>query len=262
MEEEKIYNPKTGRFETEEELLKRRYGKALIKKARKKKEPPKEKKKMGRPRLPNSKNREKAIFIVKETKEVPKREYQQRFENNAMRGKKGRPKKELTEEELVAKEEKQKQRIENTIANRSKAFIQPWCGSALKFRNKVDEYFDVGANTYTLKKGDEEITQKIYTWTGLAFYLGFSSRSSLDVFGKKPEFKEIVEKAKLRVERGYEEKLHSTNPTGAIFALKNFGWIDTTKTDLSITVNPFEKLLKEAGKKQLPANITMVEDGN
>ena len=227
----------------------------------KKEKPPKEKKKMGRPKNPNTKSREKAVFIVEQKIIKPKKEPKpKKVEGEEKQV--GRPKKVYTPEELAIREDRERRRLETTIKNRSTAFVQPWCDTALKFRRKVEEYFETGANSYTLKKGDEEVTQKIYTWTGLAYYLGFSSRDSLNTFGKKPEFKEIVEKAKLVVERGYEEKLHSTNPTGAIFALKNFGWVDTTKTDLSITVNPFEKLLKEAGKKQLPPNITMVEDGN
>ena len=241
-------NPKTGMREIPEEKPKRPRGR-----------PKSTEEGKGR--------RAKHIFIVKE---APKKEKKAKppkekkepkvYAEGEERKKGGRPKKVYTPEELIEKEEREKRRLENTVANRSKEFVQPWCETVLKFRNKVDAYFDTGANSYTLKKGDEEVTQKLYTWTGLAYFLGFSSRESLNKFGKKPEFKEIVEKAKLVVERGYEEKLHSTNPTGAIFALKNFGWVDTTKTDLSVTINPLEKLLKSAAKRQLPPNITMVDE--
>jgi hypothetical protein len=211
-----------------------------------------QKKKIGRPRKEGSVPYEKPVFIVTETKkEKKKRIYA-----------KDKPKKVYTPEQLAEKEERQKKRIEATIANRSKAFVQPWCASALKFRNKVDEYFDTGANTVTSKINGVEVTQKIYTWAGLAYYLGFSSRDSLNTFGKKPEFKELVEKAKLVVERTYEEKLHSSNPAGGIFALKNFGWTDTTKTDMSLTINPFQKLMESATSKQKIENKTnnIIED--
>ena len=241
-------NPKTGMREIPEEKPKRPRGR-----------PKSTEEGKGR--------RAKHIFIVKE---APKKEKKAKppkekkepkvYAEGEERKKGGRPKKVYTPEELIEKDEREKRRLENTVANRSKEFVQPWCETVLKFRNKVDAYFDTGANTYTLKKGDEEVTQKLYTWTGLAYFLGFSSRESLNKFGKRPEFKEIVEKAKLVVERTYEEKLQSTNPTGAIFALKNFGWVDTTKTDLNVTINPLEKLLKSAAKRQLPPNITMVDE--
>lgn len=245
------YNPVTGKREIKEPEPPKKRGRPPVEK------PPK--KKNGRPRTENYRNREKAVFVVQE----PKKEKKAKLGNETTPKEGahiGRPKKVFTPEEIAAREARQKQRLETTVVNRSKEFVQPWCETVLKFRNKVDAYFETGANTYTIKKGEEEITQKLYTWTGLAYYLGFSSRESLNKFGKRPEFREIVEKAKLVVERGYEEKLHSTNPTGAIFALKNFGWIDTTKTDLNVTVNPLEKLLKSAAKRQLPPNITMVDE--
>lgn len=204
-----------------------------------------QKKKIGRPRKEGSVPYEKPVFIIQENKpEKKKRVY------------KKTPKKVYTPEELAEKEERQRKRIETTIANRSKAFVQPWCASALKFRNKVDEYFDKGFNTVITKIDGKTVELPLYTWTGLAYYLGFSSRGSLDTFGKKPEFKELVAKAKLRVEMAYEEKLHSSNPAGGIFALKNFGWTDTSKTDMTLTINPFQKLMELATSKNRLENKT------
>ena len=228
----------------------------------KKEKPPKVKKKIGRPKNPNTKSREKTLFIAQPPKEPPKNTAMIR--PDSIKRLIGRPKKIYTPEELEQRADRERRRVETTKIKRSAVYVQPWCESVLKFRRKVDEYFDTGAHTYTIKKGDEEITQQIYTWTGLAFYLEFSSRPSMIAFGKKnPDFKEILEKALLRVEMGYEEKLHGTNPTGAIFALKNsiYGWSDIAKSELNVNVNVFEKLLKSAGKRQLPENITMVEDG-
>ena len=174
-------NPKTGMREIPEEKPKRPRGR-----------PKSTEEGKGR--------RAKHIFIVKE---APKKEKKVKppkekkepkvYAEGEERKKGGRPKKVYTPEELIEKDEREKRRLENTVANRSKEFVQPWCETVLKFRNKVDAYFDTGANTYTLKKGDEEVTQKLYTWTGLAYFLGFSSRESLNKFGKRPEFKEIVE---------------------------------------------------------------------
>jgi len=224
----------------------------------KKEKPPKEKKKMGRPKNPNTKSREKAVFIVEPPKKEPKpkKVYAEGEERQI-----GRPKKVYTPEELIEKDEREKSRLENTKGNRTKKYVQPWCASPLKFRNKIDEYFDGGANTVREIVRGEEVIRPVYTWSGLSYFLGFTRKEDLDDFGKKfPDFKVTAARGKLLCERALEERLQSVNPSGAIFGLKNFGWTDNTRTDVNITINPFEKLLKAAGKKQLPPNITMVED--
>lgn len=81
------------------------------------------------------------------------------------------------------------------------------------FDKAVDEYF-----------ADET---KVHTWTGLALHLGFISRSSLYEYGQEPEFSASVKKALARIEALYEERMITArNPSGAIFALKNFNWKD------------------------------------
>jgi len=96
---------------------------------------------------------------------------------------------------------------------------------------KITEYFD----SCTLKRiTDEEGEEDVYygeplTVTGLALYLGFESRQSLYDYEKKEEFSFIIKKARLTVENGYEKRLASRNPTGAIFALKNMGWADRSE---------------------------------
>jgi len=55
----------------------------------------------------------------------------------------------------------------------------------------------------------------------------------LDEYAQRPEFLNSVKKAKLRVEMEYEKALHSRNPSGPIFALKNFGWTDKQDVELS-----------------------------
>lgn len=69
--------------------------------------------------------------------------------------------------------------------------------------------------------------------TGLALALGLSSRQALDVYADRPEFCDCVRRAKLRVEAAYEERLHGTTPTGAIFALKNMQWSDRQELAVS-----------------------------
>jgi hypothetical protein len=61
------------------------------------------------------------------------------------------------------------------------------------------------------------------TITGLALYLGFMTRKSLDDYALKGnEYLYIIKRAKLAVENSYE----LNGQTIDIFALKNMGWED------------------------------------
>ncbi len=65
--------------------------------------------------------------------------------------------------------------------------------------------------------------------------MGFSSRQSLINYeGYSEEFFDAIKRAKLRVEVYCEERLVENNPSGAIFALKNFGWSDKQEFDHKI----------------------------
>ena len=87
----------------------------------------------------------------------------------------------------------------------------PIYNSADELKNKCIEYFEECKN----------LKEKV-TITGLALYLGFCSRSSLDDYVKKEEFSYIVKRAKLVVENSYE----NSGQTIDIFALKNMSWKD------------------------------------
>jgi hypothetical protein len=66
------------------------------------------------------------------------------------------------------------------------------------------------------------------TITGLALYLGFSSRSSFDDYEERSEeFSYIIKRAKLAVENSYE----LSGQTIDIFALKNMGWKDKSELE-------------------------------
>lgn len=69
--------------------------------------------------------------------------------------------------------------------------------------------------------------------TGLVLALGLSCRDVLIEYGKRPEFTDTVKALKTVCEQYAESKLFTTTPTGAIFALKNYGWTDKTQQELS-----------------------------
>jgi hypothetical protein len=71
-----------------------------------------------------------------------------------------------------------------------------------------------------------------YTITGLALALD-TTRQTLINYEEKDEYLDTIKKAKTMVEQYAEKRLFSGTPTGAIFALKNFGWKDKQETELS-----------------------------
>jgi len=89
---------------------------------------------------------------------------------------------------------------------------------------------DFEAKVYEYQDHCKEAKEPV-TWTGLALFMGFSSRQSIDEYQKYPEFSDSVKKAKTFVEWHYEMRLCGSTPTGAIFALKNMGWDDKQGID-------------------------------
>ena len=114
-----------------------------------------------------------------------------------------------------------------------------------ELQNKINEYFNSGVKKRVVlvgkKPNQEAIELEVPTITGLAYYLGFESRQSFYDYEKKPEFSYTTKRARLFIEQEYEEQLQVGNVTGAIFALKNFGWIDEQRninTNHNIEVKP------------------------
>lgn len=125
-------------------------------------------------------------------------------------------------------------------------------------QNKINNYFENCPDYIIItgfdKNEGEFVEYKKYTptMTGLALHLGFTSRQSMLDYEKNPEFSCTIKKARLRIEHEYEKQLYMDKCTGAIFALKNFGWKDKTETEVTATVSTqeaFLKHLKEMGKE-------------
>ena len=91
-----------------------------------------------------------------------------------------------------------------------------------ELQNKIDEYFS-----------EIKLLKQHPTITGLAYFLGFEDRRSFYDYEKNGKFSYTIKRVRLKMESIYEEKLFSTSPTGAIFALKNFGWTDSTQIEHS-----------------------------
>lgn len=79
----------------------------------------------------------------------------------------------------------------------------------------------------------------------LALYLGFCDRHALSDYQLKPEFTATIKRARAQIERIYESRLLQSNCTGAIFALKNFGWKDKFDHEIDFgekTLDKFEQM--------------------
>lgn len=97
---------------------------------------------------------------------------------------------------------------------------------------KTVEAFDDAVNVYVaLCKADNAPI----TWTGLALALGFATREAIDEYLNYDGFSDSVKRAKLIVQNAYEMRLAGPTPTGAIFALKNFGWHDKQEVTADVT---------------------------
>ncbi len=99
--------------------------------------------------------------------------------------------------------------------------------------NLIEGYF-LSLVKYNEETGEEYT--KCPTITGLTLHLGFCEKKSLYDYEKKDKFIHSIKRARLMVEQGYEEALLSKGSTGAIFALKNFGWKDKIETENKTTV--------------------------
>jgi hypothetical protein len=103
----------------------------------------------------------------------------------------------------------------------------------------IDQYFTYIKGKYKLeqksikdtKANTEKPRQKVWVRepepaiiTGLALFLGFDSLQAFDDYENTGKFAAILKSGRLRIEAGYEKKLHHQSSAGAIFALKNLGW--------------------------------------
>ncbi len=127
----------------------------------------------------------------------------------------------------------------------------PQFSSADELDKLVDAFFkQLEGKKRTSQKNvaAKTVEPKPATLTGLALHLGFNSREQFERYESKGKFAPNLKKARLRIEAIYEKKLHQSTYGGAVFALKNLGWIDKGETKQNA---PAIKTLK----------VTIVESG-
>jgi hypothetical protein len=112
--------------------------------------------------------------------------------------------------------------------------------SAQELQTAIDTYFREGVEKKLIVTGPRDNRQlseiEVPTITGLCYFLGFESRQSFYDYEKRVGFSYTIKKARLFIEKHYEELLQTGNTIGAIFALKNFDWKDKQEVEQSGTV--------------------------
>lgn len=84
---------------------------------------------------------------------------------------------------------------------------------------------------------DDCVEKKInVTVTGLALFIGLSSRKRLFEYKQRKEFSDMVTRALTAVEHGYELNLHTFSAFGAKFALMNMGWKESQEQHITQTI--------------------------
>lgn len=108
-------------------------------------------------------------------------------------------------------------------------------GRPLKFQTveelqkAIDGYFEEMKEPLYINADSVPIYEPL-TITGLALALD-TSRKVLMEYEERDEYSNAIKKAKTRIENYAEKRIFSTNPTGAIFALKNYGWRDKVESE-------------------------------
>ncbi len=119
--------------------------------------------------------------------------------------------------------------------------------TAIKLAEKADAYFSYIEGEYhleTVAGKEKKVTDREAepaTLAGLALFLGFNSRMDFEDYEQSGEFGHVLKRSRLRVEALYERKLHQQSPSGAIFALKTFGWKEKAD-DKTVNTGPAKSL--------------------
>lgn len=122
-----------------------------------------------------------------------------------------------------------------TEKKKNKSGRPPEFKNSAALQKKINAYFkNCPDEKIIITKKGETLKIPMPTISGLCYFLGFESRQSFYDYEKKEEFSYTIKRARLFMQKEYEQMLQGQNCTGAIFALKNMGWSDKTEQTVSI----------------------------
>ena len=130
---------------------------------------------------------------------------------------------------------------------RNKGGAPPMYNTPEELQQTISDYFDHGYSIRKVvvgSKGKEEVVEMpIVSITGLVLFCGFCDRASFYDYEKKPAFAHTIKRARVFIENEYEEAIHSGNPAGPIFLLKNFGWSDKQEIEVTGAVKSVREVI-------------------
>ena len=128
----------------------------------------------------------------------------------------------------------------NQFALGNKGGRPPLFKTYKELQEAINDYFNKGIKKRKVLIGkapnQQAIEIEIPTITGLCYFIGFESRQSFYRLEDNLEFSYTIKRARLFIEKEYEEQLSVGNTIGAIFALKNMGWADKTEIDHNVNI--------------------------
>ena len=142
----------------------------------------------------------------------------------------------------------------------------PFYKTPKDLQDKIDEYFEEKCKTIPIldemgrplvtTKGIPVVEVNPPTVAGLALYLGFEDRRSIyDYANRNDEFSHTIKKAITRIEEYAEKQLTSGAAVGAMFWLKNHGWIDKTNQEITGNVGVQKVFITEEDTKETIKHI-------
>jgi len=101
-----------------------------------------------------------------------------------------------------------------------------------------------------------------YTFSGLAYFLGFTDSDRLLEYEKRPEYAGIVSRARLKVESWWESRLATNANNGAIFWLKNrpkAPWREKIEVEESAEIPTLGQILDRLNGKHASQKLTAID---
>ena len=199
---------------------------------------------------------------IKEERNVLTMERKIKMKDSLVKQSKIKPKRKRTR----SKEKLEALPVRGDVKNLFKIGHPPKFKTPEALQKKIEEYFvsEFDCISKFTMLGDE-IKIPVLTITGLCLFCGFADRHSFYDYEKRKEFSHTIKRARSFIENDYEKQIKTGNPTGGIFALKNFGWKDKFIVDDSASEFLFEEHkdisideLKRMGREIIGRRITNI----
>ena len=125
--------------------------------------------------------------------------------------------------------------------------------STLKLQ--IDNYFEQVKNLKHFSVGTIVIDEDHPTVTGLALFLGFSSKNHFKTYMDNPEYEETIKYALLRAENFYEKEALKGNANVKVMLEWFGGWKDLAGQNTTFNLAQFMKDVSTADNNRIAAVV-------